>query len=71
MITTETLFFRTLMTVVMVIPIQMPIIARDYLSGVYKIPIYYLAVTIFYTIDVLLCTLINTSIIFWMVRTTR
>jgi len=59
--------FSAMMILVMVIPLQTPLIARDYLSGVYKIPTYYVSVTIFFTIDILVSTLINSSIVFWMI----
>jgi len=52
---------------VMIIPIQAPILARDYLSGVYNIPTYYISVLTFFTLDILVCALINTAIMFWMI----
>ena len=40
---------------------------RDYLSGVYKIVTYYLAILIFFTIEVFVTSMIIINIIYWMV----
>ena len=55
------------MLLVVVIPNETPVITRDYLSGVYSIPVYYFAVSFFYTIEVLIATTINFHIVFWTV----
>merc|ERR1719309_1198464 len=53
--------------VVVVIPNESPVLTRDYLSGVYPIPIYYFGVLFFYTIEVVLNATIIFHIIYWMV----
>jgi len=55
------------MLLVVVIPNESPVITRDYLSGVYPIPVYYFAVEFFYTIEVLINTTIIFHIVFWLV----
>ena len=55
------------MLLVVVIPNESPVITRDYLSGVYTIPLYYLGVATFYTIEVLISVIIVFHIVYWMV----
>ena len=49
------------------IPNESPVLTRDYLSGVYPIPIYYFGVLFFYTIEVFINMTIIFHIIYWMV----
>ena len=55
------------MLLVVVIPDETPVVTRDYLSGVYKIPVYYFALAFFYTIEVFFSVTINFNIVYWMV----
>jgi len=55
------------MSLLMVIPNELPVLTRDYLSGVYKIPMYYLGTAFIFTIEVFFHTVICVSIVFWMV----
>ena len=55
------------MLLVVVIPNESPVITRDYLSGVYPIPVYYFAIAFFYTIEVLINTTIIFHIVYWFV----
>jgi hypothetical protein len=43
--------FNATMLLIVVIPNDMPIVQRDYLSNVYKIPIYFFSVATFTTIE--------------------
>lgn len=56
-----------IMLLIIVIPENLAVVTRDYLSGVYKIPTYYISISIFFTIEVLLTALIIINIIYWMV----
>ena len=60
-------FLSATMSLLMVIPNELPVLTRDYLSGVYKIPMYYLGTAFFFTIEVFFHTVICVSIVFWMV----
>jgi len=55
------------MLLIIVIPENLSVVTRDYLSNVYKIPTYYLAIALFFTIEVFVTAMIIIVIIYWMV----
>jgi len=55
------------MLLIIVIPENLAVVTRDYLSNVYTIPNYYIAIVMFFTIEVFVTSMIIICVIYWMV----